>query len=104
MKTYLCRLLLSVPALTGLAFGNTIALQLTPQSETVVAGKNISQQVDILGLGLPPAVGAFDLFVSFDPLILTFTGVGFTNLLGDPNLFEALTATSVAPGVVAPKR
>ncbi len=48
--------------------------------------------VDVVVSGLSSAneiVAAFDLDVTYDPSILTATGVTFGTLLGDPALFEA---------------
>jgi len=45
-------------------------------------------------------VGAFDLSVSFNPAVLSATGVTFGSLLGDPLLFEALTGSLIFSGSV----
>jgi len=56
--------------------------------------------VVVSGLGRPPSVGAFDLEVVFDPVILSSTGVTFSSFLGDAVLLEALTDFRFLPGSV----
>ncbi len=53
-----------------------------------------------LGAGAPPSVGAFDFDVSFNPGILSPTGVSFGPFLGNPDLFEALTSFALTPVLV----
>jgi hypothetical protein len=52
-----------------------------------------------LGAGIPPSVGAFDLDVSFDPAILSPTGVAFGPFLGIP-FVDALVDATFPPGVI----
>jgi hypothetical protein len=75
------------------ALADPITLQIAPQF--VTEGQTVNEGVVISGLGLPPEVGAFDIFIGFDPSLLTPTNVEFGPLLGDPSLFEALTAFSL---------
>jgi hypothetical protein len=70
-----------------------LTVQIAPQ--VVTAGQTVNENVVISGLGLPPEVGAFDMFIGFDSFLLTPTNVGFGPFLGDPTLFEALTAFSL---------
>ena len=79
-----------------------ISLDLVPSSVTVVAGYSLSVAVVISGLvaGGPPSVGAFDLTVSFNPAILSPTGVTFGLFLGNPGLLEALTGFNFLAGLV----
>jgi len=97
MKSLVCVALLGLA--TGLAWaGSEPILTLVPSTDTVTAGRNVTVQLDISGLGsmcMPVQcmeVGAFDVFLGFNPALLTPTGVNFTLLLGDPNLFQAITA------------
>lgn len=79
----------------GLAWADPV-LQLDPSMTSVTVGDSFSVDINIAGLGLPPAteVGSFDVFIGFDPALLTPTGVSFSLSLGDPQAFEALTAQS----------
>jgi hypothetical protein len=69
-----------------------IALALTlgfePASQVVSVGDPAAVELRISGLGssVAPSLGVFDLFVSFDPAILSFGGVSF----GDPTLGDQL--------------
>ena len=69
-------------------------LQLIPSVTTVNAGDPVTLDLDIVGLGSPGSmeVGSFDSFVGYDPALLSPTGASFTLLLGNPSLFEAITA------------
>jgi hypothetical protein len=80
------------------ALADPISVQIAPQ--VVTAGQTLNEDVVISGLGLPPEVGAFDMFIGFDPSLLVPTNVGFGPFLGDPSLFEALTAFSLNPSNV----
>jgi hypothetical protein len=86
--------------LGGILFAGPISLQLIPGSQQVTAGHAVSTEVDIGGLGLPPSVGAFDLSVSYDTSLLSFTSVNFGSLLGDVDMFEALTTSNLSHGVI----
>ena len=69
-----------------IASAGAITVTLIPPSAPVSAGATISTDVNIAGLSNPPSVGAFDLTISYDPSLLTFTGVTFGVKLGDPAL------------------
>ncbi len=71
---------------------HAILLSLVPSSATVTTGNTVDVDVIISGLGNPPSVGTFDLDVGFNTAILAPTTVMFGAFLGDPTLFEALTA------------
>ena len=71
---------------------HAIFLSLVPSSATVTTGNTVNVNVIISGLGNPPSVGAFDLNVGFNPAIFAPTAVTFGAFLGNPDLFEALTA------------
>ena len=98
--------------LIGLLLGLTLSVPMSAdilttlsvnQSSTMVtSGSSLAADVVISGLALPPEVGAFDIGISYDPTLLIPRGITFGGFLGDPLLFEALTASnfSFAPNVV----
>jgi hypothetical protein len=71
---------------------HAIFLSLVPSSATVTTGNTVNVNVIISSLGNPPSVGAFDLNVGFNAAILAPSAVTFGAFLGNPDLFEALTA------------
>lgn len=75
---------------------DTITFQLSPPTQAVTLGQTVSVDADISGIGAPGAqeVGSFDIFVQFDAALLSPAGITFGTELGDPNLFDALTASS----------
>ncbi|MGH7392263.1 MAG: hypothetical protein ACREM3_22815 [Candidatus Rokuibacteriota bacterium] len=79
-----------------------VSLGFVPASQTAGVGESVSVDVVVsdLGAGSAPSLGAFDLDVSFDPLILAPTSVTFGPFLGDEGLVEALTSFTLLPGVV----
>src|SRR5439155_19254492 len=66
-------LMIAFAVLSGTAFADSVSLSFSPFSQNVTAGQTISVQVQISGLGnfAVPSVGSFDLFVSFDPTLLS---------------------------------
>ncbi len=75
-----------------------VVLDFVPASQTVPVGQSVTADVVISGVGRPPSVGAFDLDVSFDPTILSPTGVPVFGLfLGNPGPLEALTPLFSCP-------
>jgi len=82
------------------AFATSITWSIVPFSLTVTAGQTASADVVIAGkpAGRPPSVGAFDFTVTFNPAILSPTGITFGPFLGNPSIFEALTAFSFSTG------
>ena len=79
-----------------------ITLSLNPSSPVVTAGDSLSLDVVIAGLYRPPEVGSFDVFVGYDPALLSPIGVTFGPFLGDLLLFEALADFNLffAPSIV----
>ena len=75
-------------------------LQLVPSASTVNPGDSVTLNLNIVGLGSPGSmeVGSFDSFIGFNPALLSPTGVTFTTLLGDPDLFLAITDFNTGPG------
>jgi len=92
----------TLAALLAAGPAHAVGLGFAPSSQTVAVGDAVSVDVVIsgLGAGLAPSLGAFDLDVTFDPLLLAPTGVTFGLFLGDPALGDALAAFVLAPGVV----
>jgi len=80
----------------------SVLLSFQPSSAVASNGSPLAVDVVISGLGLPPEVGSFDVFVGYNPALLSPVDVTFGLLLGDPLLFEALTASDISsvPGVV----
>jgi hypothetical protein len=93
----LCFCLLAGTA-EAVVIGFVPADSIVPLGGAVEIGVMISD----LGDGVPPSLGAFDLGVSFDPAILSPTGVTFGAFLGDPALLEAITGESFFPGLLEP--
>ena len=84
-------ILLSGSGLVSSAFAITIGF--TPAHDTISLGDSLDVQVYISGLQkvMPnEIVSAFDLFVSYDPGVLSATEVAFGPYLGDPDLIEAI--------------
>jgi hypothetical protein len=80
-----------------------VTIGFVPSSQTVPAGNPAA--VDLVVAGLAPsadtALGAFDLDVTFDPALLSFTGLTFGPFLGDPGLGEAVTGFDAStPGML----
>ena len=91
-------LLVSLQAASAIA----ATVTLVPGSATFNAGDLVQVNAVISGLGnhAPPSVGAFDVSVGYNPLLLAPDDVTFGLLLGDPFLFEALTDVDfLTPGI-----
>jgi len=81
----------------------SFSLDFKPPTQTVSVGDSFDVDIDVSGLeagGLDEIVSAFDLDVSFDPLILSPTSVTFGPFLGDLGFFEAFADFIFSPGVV----
>ena len=61
-------------------FADMVALSLTPSTLTSPAQTPFDLFLDIAGLGNGTALGAYDVVVTFDPLLVSFSSVTF----GDP--------------------
>jgi hypothetical protein len=86
-----------VPVIFGVLYvqpSGAVLLSFVPSSATVTTGGTVNVDVRLSGLGnhSPPSVGSFDLFVGFNPTILSPTAVTFGPFLGDPLFFESLTS------------
>lgn len=99
--------LLAAVAGTALICSATLAqaitLSINPVSQTVTAGTSTSAALVISGLGdgAAPSLGVFDIDLTFDPSILSFSGATFGDpVLGDQlDLFALGSITSVTSGV-----
>jgi hypothetical protein len=88
-------LLLAVP-------GGAVLISVGPATQTQNLGSAVSAELFVSGLndGAAPSLGAFDIDVTYDPFILSFTGATF----GDPGLGDQLdlfglgSVTGVTPG------
>lgn len=97
--------LIVLVALVSYPASAAVVVKIVPPSQNALVGTAVSLQVAISGLGAagPPAVGAYDLNIGFDPTVLQFTGAVF----GDPTLGDQLdplslgTVSSATPGVAA---
>jgi hypothetical protein len=91
-KLFACLVALWIAVVPSSASADPITLSAVPSSMSVTTGGMVTVSVLISGLGRPPAVGAFDLTLAFNSLLLAPTMVVFGPFLGDPSVFEALTA------------
>lgn len=92
-----------VSALAGLLVAGSagaVTIELVPSAPTAVAGTPFTVDVVVSGLGdfAAPAVGSFDIEVTYDPAVALATGVAFGPFLGDTMGGEAVTGTTLVPG------
>jgi len=82
--------------IVALTQADAATLQINPTLISVTSGDSIGVNLIINGIGVPGAmeVGSFDIFIGFNPALVTPAGATFGLLLGDPGAFEAITATS----------
>ena len=80
------------------AVGQTLEVVPSPSSPPV--GSTLTVEVRVSGLGnfAPPSLGAFDLTLSFDPAVLSFTSGAFGVSLGDQNAAPAEAVAATGPG------
>jgi len=79
---------------------NPISLSFIPSVQSAQIGQSVTVDIFLAGLTPPPAVGAFDIGVSFDGAILSPTAFTFSAFLGRPDAFEVLTSLAFMPGLV----
>ncbi|MFQ5739561.1 MAG: choice-of-anchor U domain-containing protein [Acidobacteriota bacterium] len=90
-----CLLIITFILLPSFLFGSDsptgIRLEVLPESTTVHRGGQLGVEVVVSGLGdfSTPALGAFDLRLSFDPGLLQVNGTRFGVLLGEESTVEA---------------
>lgn len=98
--------IISLAMILGLLFifsssAQAITLSFIPSSQDVVLGDPVSVEVAIAELGdfSPPSLGAFDIDISWDSTILSFSSVVYGDpLLGDQlDLFGLGSITSTTP-------
>ena len=93
--------------LSAVAQADTITIAVNPIAQTVKPGDTVSVAIDIAGLGegSAPSISTFDLDLTYDESVLSFSGVTF----GDPVLGDQLdlfglggltAADQLAPGVL----
>jgi hypothetical protein len=78
--------------------GHALALELTPSRSFVRVGDSVRLNVRIDGLGDGTALGAYDLAVRWDPLMLEATGIEADTFLGSPSLGEAWVDAAAGTG------
>jgi hypothetical protein len=80
-----------------------IVIGFDPSSQTVAPGASVDVELTVSGLGdfAPDSLSVFDLDVSFDPAVLSFSAVAFGDpVLGDQlDLFGFGSFTDVVSGV-----
>jgi hypothetical protein len=75
-----------------------LILSVSPAFQTITAGQTVLEQINVSGVaGGTANVGAFDLHLDFDPLVLAPLKVSFGVSLGDPSS-QAFTSVSLLPG------
>lgn len=103
MNTFVKTLMTSALLLAPLS-SHAITISLNPTSQTVTSGSSFDVALTISGLGngVAPSLGAFDVDISFEQSILSFSSVTFSSFLGDLSLFEATTSFDdfSTPGIV----
>jgi len=75
MNRLLCALALSVAA----ASANAATISIDPSSQSTTVGSTVSATVRIADLttGTAPSLGGYDLNLSFDPAVLSFSGLTY---------------------------
>ena len=73
---------LAILMLLGAANAHAISLEFVPAAQSVSLGSNAEVGIKISGLVnlAAPSLGVFDLDVSFNPAVLSFTGVTYGTL------------------------
>lgn len=76
-KRLLPAIVVAWAALVGVSHAATLSV--SPSSQTVAMGANVFVDINVAGLGAAgaPSVGAYDLNVSYDSLLLTFVSATF---------------------------
>lgn len=77
-------------------------IEFQPESSSAATGESVSLDLLVSDLGDfgPDSLGAFDIFVDFDPSVLAFSSYNLGGLLGDIDLAEAIDASTGAAGGV----
>jgi hypothetical protein len=78
-----------------------LTLSIVPLSQTVTGpNQTVTVNLTISGLTRPPAIGAFDLDLTYLPSVLTPTAVTFGPFLGNEGFGEVLNSFTFPPGIV----
>lgn len=79
----------------------SITLELLPQIQNVTVGDSVIVDVQISELGdmESPSIGGFDFDLNYDPNVLTFDSVTFSNLI-DLSNFGSQSVDASIPGIV----
>jgi hypothetical protein len=88
------RLLLASLILAGTCQAGVV-LQISPASQAVALGSQLSLAVDISGLGGGVALGVYDIDLAFDPTVLSYNSILFGTQL---DLFGLGDIQSATPG------
>ena len=98
MKTFFLQIIGLVSGCMLLFGGATSAQALSLELKSVGALSSPSAEVWLMDRG-SVGIGAFDITIAFDPLLLSFNNVIFGSYLGDPAVFEADAGST--PGIAA---
>lgn len=92
MKNSARLLLLLATAVVSVGEASAASVSLLPATTTITPGGSVSIDLFIDGLGdtSAPALGDFDIDITFDAAALTLTGYTLGGALGDPATSEAL--------------
>ncbi|EAZ90380.1 cohesin domain-containing protein [Crocosphaera chwakensis] len=81
----------------------SITLELLPQTQNVAVGDSVIVDVQISELGdmESPSVGGFDFDLNYDPNVLTFDSLTFSNLINLSNFDIPNKVDPSTPGIVS---
>jgi hypothetical protein len=97
-----CGLVVAISGLLGASPALGVSVSFLPATQNAGVGESVSVDLVVSGLaaGSAPSVGAFDLDVTFDPLVLAASSVTFGSFLGDEAQAQVLTSSALASGLV----
>lgn len=95
------RKIISVSFLAGILLCGSVSawglgLEIAPASQTVAVGQQATMDVMLTGLEAGTTIGAYDVTVTFDPSVFSFTSLLIGSGLGD------LTGDSIVLGILNP--
>lgn len=93
-------LLLTAPVFTPAAHAGGVVLELVPSAPMVEPGSPVDIDVVISGLAdmAAPALRTYDLVLTYDPAVFTFTGETIGPFLGDDMGMPPESVVTVTPG------
>ncbi len=103
MKKILIGIICGLMVGLSVTSAQAITLSFDPVNQTVNLGDPVTVNLNISGLGdfTAPSLGTFDLDVSYDSSLLSFSSVSFGPYLGDLSLGEAIASFDASlPGTV----